>query len=210
VERVVTRRLTFIVLVLMFFVPLPAAAQATPPAPGANEPPLRTGNIWIVAGGVWTTSLGDCTDCEETKYRHTGSFLSNVGWSINERTDLGAEAMFVWSKSNADDKIRLSFLMASFQYRPWRTKGFFLKAGSGMAFVHNWILNVENQTPSFRSKAFALAIGTGWEWSMGKHFGAQAIATHHAAALGDLQTSSRKVENVMGNLWSVGGTIVIR
>jgi hypothetical protein len=209
-ERVVIRRLTFIVLAVMFFTPAPAAAQATPPAPGANEPPLRTGNKWIVVGGVWTTSLGDCTDCEERKYRHTGSLLSNVGWSINERTDLGAEVMFVASKSSADDRIRLSFLMAAFQYRPWRTNGFFLKAGAGMALVHNWILNLDNQTPSFRSKAFALAIGTGWEWSMGKHFGAQAIATHHAAALGDLQTSTSTVENVMGNLWSVGGTIVIR
>jgi hypothetical protein len=47
-------------------------------------------------------------------------------------------------------------------------------------------------------------------WSLGKHFGAQAIATHHTAALAHLQTSSRTVENVMGNLWSVGGTIVIR
>ena len=204
------RRLTFIVLALTLFIPVPAAAQATPPAPGAAEPPLRTGNKWIVVGGVWTTSLGDCTDCEEREYRHTGSLLSNIGWSINERTDVGAEVMFVASKANTDDRIRLTFLMASFQYRPWRTNGFFLKAGAGMAFVHNWILNVENDRPSFRSKAFALAIGTGWEWSMGKHFGAQVIATHHAAALGDLQTSGRTVENVMGNLWSVGGTIVIR
>jgi hypothetical protein len=206
----VIRRLTFVVLALTLLTPAPATAQAPPPAPGAAEPLLRAGNKWIVVGGVWTTSLGDCTDCEIATYRHTGSLLGNVGWSLNERTDIGAEVMFVASKANTQDRVRVSFLMASFQYRPWRTKGFFLKAGSGMALVHNWILNVENETPAFRSKAFALALGAGWEWSMGRHFGAQIIATHHAAALGDLQTSTRTVENVMGNLWSVGGTIVIR
>jgi hypothetical protein len=36
------------------------------------------------------------------------------------------------------------------------------------------------------------------------------FATLNAAALGDLETSDRTIENVMGNFWSVGGAIVIR
>jgi hypothetical protein len=34
--------------------------------------------------------------------------------------------------------------------------------------------------------------------------------THHIAALGDLTFSQGTIENVLGNYWSVGASIVIR
>ena len=99
--------------------------------------------------------------------------------------------------------------MAVVQVRPWQSKGFFLKAGAGMAFMKNFLKTVQADTP-LRSKAFALGIGTGWEWRTHSRVGAQAFATLNAAALGDLETSDRTIQNVMGNFWSVGGAIVIR
>ena len=78
-----------------------------------------------------------------------------------------------------------------------------------MAFVRNWVVDTDTST-SFTSKAFALEIGGGWEWRFGRRFGTQVFGSQHVAALGDLQGSTQRVENVMGNFWSVGGGIVIR
>jgi hypothetical protein len=68
---------------------------------------------------------------------------------------------------------------------------------------------VQADTP-LRSKTFAPGIGTGWEWRTRSRVDAQVFATLNAVALGDLETSDRTIENVMGNFWSVGGAIVIR
>lgn len=203
-------RLAALALALFALMPSSAAAQAAQPAPQTPPDPAVYSRPWIAAGALSTSSLGDCTDCEITTYRHTGSILANAGWSINPRTDLGAELMWVASRSTGEDRVRVTFLLASAQFRPWRTRGFFLKTGAGMAFVHNWILDPNGEGEAFRSKAFALALGTGWEWRLSRHLGAQVIAAHHVAALGDMQTSAQIVENVVGNFWSIGATVVIR
>jgi len=182
----------------------PAGAQdTTAPAASATRP-------WIVIGATSTTMLGDCTDCEGNPYRHTGSFLANAGWSLNDRADVGAEILSLSSHTSSADRIRVNFLMASVQFRPWRQQGFFVRVGSGMAFVRNWILELDGQDTAFRSKAFALGLTAGWEWRTGEHFGVQVLGAQHVAALGDLQSSTRTMENVMGNFWSAGGAIVIR
>jgi hypothetical protein len=45
---------------------------------------------------------------------------------------------------------------------------------------------------------------------LSRHFGAQVLGGQQVAAVGDLETSERTLENVMGNFWSVGAAIVIR
>ena len=40
--------------------------------------------------------------------------------------------------------------------------------------------------------------------------GLQVFGAQHAAALGDLQTGTGQVPDVIGNFWSLGGGIVIR
>lgn len=165
---------------------------------------------WITAGGAWTTMLGDCTNCEIEHYLHSGGVMGNVGISINPRTDLGAEVFWIPETLTTGDQIRVTFLMAAVEFRPWRSRGFFLKTGAGMAFLTNWLDALDDQEPPVRSKAFALAIGAGWEWKLRGRLGVQAWTTQHVAALGDLQTSTTTIENVMGNFWTVGGGIVIR
>ena len=117
-----------------------------------------------------------------------------------------------WTRTtlSTGDRIQVSFLMASAQFRPWQRHGFFLKAGSGMAFLRNWLNEVESSAPPSRSKAFALAIGAGWEWRTQNHLGLQVFGTQHAASLGDFPTSVRRIENVMANFWSVGAAVAIR
>jgi hypothetical protein len=97
------------------------------------------------------------------------------------------------------------------QFRPWQSKGFFVKAGAGMAFVNNWILTTaDGDDNGIRSKAFGLGLASGWEWRVSRHVGAQAIGAMHVAALGDLEVARGTVDNVMGNFWSVGAAIVLR
>lgn len=196
---IAARRLALLTPVLCL---LPSMASAQPPA--ADRVP------WIAAGGAWTTMLGDCTNCEIENYLHSGGVMGNVGISINPRTDLGAEVFWIPETLTTGDQIRVTFLMAAVEFRPWRSRGFFLKSGAGMAFLTNWLDALDDQEPPVRSKAFALAIGAGWEWKLRGRLGVQAWATQHVAALGDLQTSTTTIENVMGNFWTVGGGIVIR
>jgi hypothetical protein len=100
--------------------------------------------------------------------------------------------------------------MAAADFRPWKTHGFFLKTGAGMAFLRNWLSALDDQEPPVRSKAFALAIGAGWEWKVRGRAGVQVFGAQHATALGDMPTSERTIQNVMGNFWSVGAAIVLR
>jgi hypothetical protein len=166
---------------------------------------------WLTVGGASTTLLGDCTDCAGDHYLHSGSFMAGAGMALNPRADFGGEYMWAPATLTTGDHLKMSYLMATAQFRPWRTKGFFLKASSGMAFLRNWLKTVDEKADTpLRSKAFALGIGTGWEWRTRGRLGAQAYATLHAAALGDLETSERTIQNVMANVWSVGGAITIR
>jgi hypothetical protein len=165
---------------------------------------------WIVAGGSSTTLLGDCTDCPADTYVHDGGVLAIVGSPLTPRTDIGVEVFWVPSSSAAGDKINSTYVMGTFQFRPWGSKGFFVRVSSGMAFVRNWIVTTANTSDSFTSKAFALEIGGGWEWRFSQRFGTQVFGSQHVATLGDLETATTRVENVVGNFWSVGGAIVIR
>lgn len=164
---------------------------------------------WIVAGGSSTTLLGDCTDCPADTYIHDGGVLGIVGTPLTPRTDIGAQVFWVPTSSAAGDPINTTYVMGTFQFRPWGSSGFFVRISSGMAFVRNWVVDTNTET-SFTSKAFALEIGGGWEWRFARHFGTQVFGSQHVAALGDLETATTRVENVMGNFWSVGGGIVIR
>jgi hypothetical protein len=206
-ERIMNWRLP-IVIAVAFLLARSAETSAQQPAdPGGAAPPASGG--YFTAGGASTTLLGDCSDCEANNYLHSGSFMAGGGMAITRRADLGGEYLFVPATLATGDELRISFLMAVVQVRPWQSKGFFLKAGSGMAFLKNFLKTVQADTP-LRSKAFALGIGTGWEWRTRSRVGAQVFATLNAAALGDLETSDRTIQNVMGNFWSVGGAITIR
>ena len=194
-----------ILLLLVVSAGIASAQGATPPSSSSSygwQP-------WIVVGGSSTTLLGDCTDCPADTYVHDGGVLGIVGTPLTPRTDIGAQVFWVPTSSAAGDPIKTTYVMGTFQFRPWGSSGFFVRFSSGMAFVRNWVVDTDTST-SFTSKAFALEIGGGWEWRFARHFGTQVFGSQHVAALGDLETATTRVENVMGNFWSVGGVIVIR
>jgi len=199
--------LAWAAVALVWLTPQLAAAQGTAPAPAD---PIRSSRAWIVIGAAATSALGDCTDCEADNYLHSGSVMGNAGVSINQRIDVGGEVVWVPLTSEAGEDLRVTFVMASLQFRPWTTRGFFLKAASGMAFVANWLVTVPVDAPAQRSKAFGLGLGAGWEWRTGGPVGVQVFGGQYVAALGDLQTNAGTAENVVGNFWSIGTAVVIR
>jgi hypothetical protein len=200
------RRASWVLVICL--VPALARAQALPPA-NAQESALPS-RLWIVAGGGSTSLLGDCTDCAAENYIHSGNFMLNAGVSLNRRTDVGAEVLFVPTTLESGEPISVTFVMAAVQFRPWHTRGFFLKAGSGLASMRNWLETIEGPGAAQRSTAFALGLGTGWEWRTRGRFGVQVFGSQHVVALGDLETNTGIAENVMGNFWSFGAAIVIR
>lgn len=187
------------------FVPASAGAQpASAGAAAASEP----SNLWLVAGIASTTMRGDCQTCEEDyPYRHAGSVLADIGYRANDRMDVGAEVFWVAS-GTADGSIRTTHLDAVAQFRPWRSQGFFLKGGAGMVFVRNWV-DATGPDP-FNSKAFSVVIGGGWVFRPTSRIGLQLFATQHAGAIGDLQTATSDVADVMVNFWTLGVGVVFR
>ena len=190
----------------LWLMPVPAAAQNASAATGASF----DSKPWIVVSGGSTTMLGDCDQCENENYLHGGHMRVTAGASIKERTDLGVQLLWVPQTLTTGDKIKVFFVMGGAQFRPWKTRGFFLTTEAGMAFLRNWLDVFEPQNPPIRSKAFALGIGAGWAWRTRSHFGLQISGSHDVAALGDLQTSVTTAQNVVGNFWSVGAGLVIR
>ena len=84
-------------------------------------------------------------------------------------------------------------------------------AGMGIAFVKNFVYDATNDVfPPYTTNAMALTYGAGWEFRGRGRIGFQVYGTHHVVALGDLAFNQGTVENVLGNYWSVGGSIVIR
>ena len=181
-----------------------SVAQPTTALPSQTE----TSNLWLTAGSAFATLRGDCQTCEEDfPYRHAGSLIANVGYRVNQRLDVGGE-LFWMPVDTAQGRIRTTHLDAVAQFRPWTSKGFFLKGGAGMAFVRNWV-DAIGPDP-INQKALSVVIGAGWAFRPAERVGLQVFGAQHAAALGDLQTPDEHIDDVVGNFWSLGIAVVIR
>lgn len=189
---------------LLALLPSTVRAQAAPPPSPA---PLGS-RLWLVVGGASATLRGDCQTCEEDfPYRHGGGVLANIGYRVNERMDAGLEVFWLPIDSESGN-IRGTHFDAVAQFRPWSSQGFFLKGGAGVVFVRNWV-DATGPEP-FNQKSLSVVIGAGWAFRPNKRFGVQVFGSQHAIALGDLQTSTGDINDVMGNVWSVGAALVFR
>ncbi len=188
-------------IALACLLPAAALAQDAPAAPASSR-------LWIVAGGASGTLRGHCRDCGQTfPYRHGGALVGNIGYRVNSRVDLGAD-LFWMQWRNDSGKIRATAYDAVAQFRPWESKGFFVKGGAGMAFVNNYVHTLGPHPD--KSKALAVVIGGGWEFNPKGRIGLQLFAMQHVGALGDLQTINGTIPDVTANFWSLGAAIVVR
>jgi len=187
----------------------PAFAQAQAAAPQA---PASESRLWITAGAGSTTLKGDCTTCPgDARYNHTGGLLVNIGFRVNAKMDGGVELFWVPAETVGGETVRTTMLLGVAQFRPWDQHGFFLKAGMGIGFVKNFVYDATNDIyPPYTTNALALTYGAGWEFRTRSRVGFQVYGTQHIVALGDLTFNEGTIENVLGNYWSVGASIVIR
>jgi hypothetical protein len=189
-----------LLVALVWLIPVAALAQTAPPA----EP----SRLWIVAGGGPSTLRGFCQDCDlEFPFRHGGALAGNAGIRVNSRMDVGADVF--WMKWNNDSgQIRATALTAVAQFRPWESKGFFVKGGAGMGLVRTWV-NALGPDPDDQ-KALVVVFGGGWEFKWKRRVGLQLFAMQHVGAIGDLQTATGPIADVTSNFWTLGAAIVIR
>jgi hypothetical protein len=210
-EGVVTRIAPMALCGTLLLCLAPAVARAQPAAQVASSAAAPAGDasdFWLAAGGAFATLRGDCQTCEEEfPYRRGGSVMADIGYRVNARMDVGAEVFWLPIQTS-QGRIHTTHLDAIAQFRPWRSKGFFLKGGAGMALVRNWVDVVGPD--AFNQKALSVVIGAGWAFRPSERVGLQVFGAQHAAALGDLKTGEDPVEDVMGNFWSLGVALVIR
>ena len=196
---------------LICLLPVAAGAQTPSAATPSSATPADRSRMWIVAGGAATTLRGDCQDCPEPgAYIHAGSVLVGAGRRVTTRMDAGVEVLWVPATAASGSRVRSTFVVAAAQFRPWESQGFFLKAGMGMTFVRNWIYDGSGELPPVTSKALGLTYSAGWQFRRHDRASLQIIGSQHVAALGDFQTNSSTIENVVGNFWSIGAALVIR
>ncbi len=209
-SRQVRSVLSTVVAGVAMLVSVTASAQA-PQQPAAQAAP-QPSRLWVTLGGGSTTLKGDCTTCTgDANYNHAGSLLLNVGFRGNRRLDGGVELFWAPAKTATGESVRTTMLMGVAQFRPWVQRGFFLKGGMGIAFVRNFIYDATNDLyPPYTTNALALTYGAGWEFRTRSRVGFQVYGTHQIAALGDLTFNEGTIENVVGNFWSAGASIVIR
>lgn len=195
------------VVLLLGFAPAGVLAQTAPAQVSTTAETTPASSFWLTAGGVFATVRGDCQTCEgDFPYRHNGGVMAEVGHRVNSRMDVGAEVF--WTQvGTASGKARTTHIDAVAQFRPWASKGFFIKGGAGMAFVRNW---VDMTGDPINSKALSVVIGAGWVFRWTERFGFEVFGAQHAAALGDFQTGETTVNDVLINFWTVGAAIVIR
>lgn len=202
-------------LFVVCLVPMPARAQADP-RQADLAPASDASRLWLVAGGASVTLRADCEappsplspiTCGSGPYRHAPSVLADIGSRVNERLDVGAELFWI-PVSHPDGRIHMTHVDAIAQFRPWKSRGLFVKGGVGMAFLRNWVDALGPQ--AINQKALSVVIGGGWAFRPNERVGLQIFGAQHAAAVGDLQTTDGIVQNVTGNFWSIGAALVFR
>jgi len=190
-----------------------ATRGSTTPSAASAASDIRQGSgaasdLWFTAGGTFSTLRGDCQTCEtDTPYRHSGGLVGDLGYRVNNRMDVGGE-VFWMPVDTADGNVRATHFDAVAQFRPWSSQGFFVKGGAGMALIRNWVDAFGAN--AFNSKALSVVIGAGWAFRPADRIGLQLFGTQHASAIGDFETVAATVQDVVGNYWSLGASIIIR
>jgi hypothetical protein len=194
--------------------PPEAPAQVAPQSPAA--PPVGS-KLWIVGGGGFSMARAGCADCDRAGvFTNSKGLFLDVGGRVSERVDAGVEVMFVTARLDEDplsDPIRTTFIMAIAQFRPRLESGFYLRAGMGVGFAGNGLINPSGPAlePPYSTNALGVTYGLGWIFRRERRWTIQANFAHHIAAIGELQTvNGETIRNVVANYWMSGVAIVFR
>ena len=184
-----------------------ASAQDTQAAPATQTALPSRG--WLGVGLGYAAFRTDCTNCErDDLYSTGGSLMVSGGVAVNDRVDAGGEIL--WASTAFDGgEYRASFLLGIVQFRPWKTRGFYLKGGLGLAFVRASI-TVDGQTTESKPKGLGVHYGAGWMFGRGRRVSFAPFGGHYVASLGDIPTAGGVAENPVSNVWFAGVTVFVR
>ena len=189
-------------------------AQIAPPNPAA---PAVGSKWWIVGGGGFSMTRAGCATCPRTGvFTNTAGLFFDIGGRVSPRVDAGVELMFVRARLEEDPlsaPIRTTFIVGIAQFRPWIESGLYLRAGMGVGFAGNGIINPNGPAlkPPYTTNALGVTYGLGWIFRRDRRWTIQANFAHHVAALGELQPENGDpIKNVVGNYWTSGIAIAIR
>ena len=185
-----------------------ASAQDTTAAPAtpAAQPPR---GAWLGVSLGYAAFRTDCNNCERDDLYSSGGSLSVAGGvRVSDRVDAGGEIF--WASTAFDSgEYRASLLLGTVQFRPWRTRGFYVKGGFGLAFVRASI-TVDGQTTESKPKGLGVHYGAGWLFGGGRRVSFAPFGGHYVASLGDIPTAGGVAENPVSNVWFAGVTVFVR
>jgi hypothetical protein len=185
----------------------PQAGYAQQPATIDQAAARESSAFWLAIGGGLAALRGDCQTCEaDYPYRRGPGVLVNTGYRPNSRVNVGAEVFWMPVDTGAQ-RVNTTHLDAIAQFRPWASHSFFVKGGAGVAVVRNWVDAIGPE--AIRSKAPSILVGGGWAFHPSDRFGVQLYGAVHAVALGDFQTPTGNVQDVIGNFWSIGAALIL-
>ncbi|MCX6550924.1 MAG: hypothetical protein NTY02_07950 [Acidobacteria bacterium] len=194
----------------------PAGAQdgpagATGPKPAATAASSTAARkVFLGVGGSYIASRTDCTNCdEEGVYWDGWAVHVDGGLTVNDRLDVGAE-IFSTHTTTAGVGMRSNYALAVAQYRPWASRGFFLKGGIGMVFFRGDTYVEGHGTADVKTRGMGVHYGVGWLIRRERRVAFAPFAGHYVATLGDVQGSDWLAENVVSNNWVAGLTVIIR
>lgn len=185
-----------------------AWAQDTP-ATQATQAAQSSRGAWLGAGLGYGAFRTDCNNCaRDDLYSNGGGLMVSGGVVVNGQLDAGGEIFWASTTFDAGD-YRAAFLLGVVQFRPWRTHGFYLKGGLGLAFIRANI-TVNDQTTTSTPKGLGVHYGAGWMFGRGRRVSVAPFGGHYVASLGDLPTSAGNAENPVSNVWFAGVTVFFR
>jgi hypothetical protein len=182
------------------------AAQAH--AQDAQAAPASRGG-WLGVGLGYGAFRTDCNNCtRDDLYSNGGGLIVSGGVAANGQLDAGGEIFWSSTAFEGGD-YRASFLLGTVQFRPWKTRGFYLKGGLGLAFVRANI-TVGGQTTGSKPKGLGVHYGAGWMFGRDGRVSFAPFGGHYVASLGDLPTPAGVAENPVSNVWFAGVTVFVR
>jgi len=183
----------------------PVCAQDTQ-APSELPPPT---GAWLGAGLGYGAFRTDCSNCaRDDLYSNGGGLMVSGGVVANGRLDAGGEIFWASTAIDAGD-YRAAFLLGVAQFRPWKTRGFYLKGGLGLAFIRASI-TVDDRTTTSTQKGLGVHYGAGWVFARERRVSFAPFGGHYVASLGDIPTAGGVAENPVSNVWFAGVTVFLR
>jgi hypothetical protein len=183
-----------VVSLAIFAASTPAAAQQ------------RQGG-WFGVGGGWGTADVKCDDCTGGDRENSGVGYFNGGFTVNERVLIGAE-FNLWTKQFADPDlggtadVNLYNLFGTVTFYPDASKGFFVKAGGGGAWMDMDIKATGTSLTLDLGSGPGFIVGGGYDIPVGR-FAVTVAANYWYGKTSDLKVNGQPVlsgvsHNVVG------------